>query len=219
MIRRRIKRALQSALRRVDLELRRVSRADEFEMPPDLELKHLANCALLPNRRELLRVLPRGGVVAELGVAYGDFSEEIIRYNSPRELHLVDVWAAPRYRNGRGAVMEKFKREIDAGNVVIHEGLSVEVVDRFPDETFDWMYIDTVHTFKDTFEELVACSSKLRKDGYVAGHDFSTSSPNRFSRYGVIPACATFCEVFGWRFEFITMEPTGSFSFCLSRLR
>ena len=37
-------------------------------------------------------VLPKGGVVIEVGVFDGDFSERILALNEPRVLHLVDPW-------------------------------------------------------------------------------------------------------------------------------
>ena len=43
-------------------------------------------------RQELLHLMPKGGVCAELGVWKGDFSQRILDVTSPRELHLVDPW-------------------------------------------------------------------------------------------------------------------------------
>lgn len=43
-------------------------------------------------RRQLLRLLPKESIGAEIGVWKGDFSEEILRLVRPRELHLIDPW-------------------------------------------------------------------------------------------------------------------------------
>ena len=46
----------------------------------------------LPDRLALLDRLPRGGVVAEIGVQHGDFAAEILRRSQPRLLVLIDGW-------------------------------------------------------------------------------------------------------------------------------
>ena len=51
---------------------------------------HFSNCIVLSNRSELLRRLPKGGVVAEIGVADGDYSQEILALNEPSKLLLID---------------------------------------------------------------------------------------------------------------------------------
>ncbi len=44
------------------------------------------------DRHELIKYLPRNAVVAEIGVATGDFSERILTVCQPKELHLIDPW-------------------------------------------------------------------------------------------------------------------------------
>ena len=48
---------------------------------------------LFNNKREdLLRFLPKNAVVAEIGVAHGDFSAQILEQSSPERLYLIDPW-------------------------------------------------------------------------------------------------------------------------------
>src|SRR5881275_3065069 len=58
----------------------------------ELSQKHISNLKLILNRTALLKVLPHHGVIAELGVDRGAFSEKILTENAPKKLHLVDVW-------------------------------------------------------------------------------------------------------------------------------
>ena len=44
------------------------------------------------SRVDLLQFLPKGGVVAEIGVAEGGFSKKILNATSPQTLHLIDPW-------------------------------------------------------------------------------------------------------------------------------
>ena len=45
----------------------------------------------------MLEKIGNRGVVAELGVNRGKFSEVIIEVTKPRVLHLVDIWEKDRY--------------------------------------------------------------------------------------------------------------------------
>jgi hypothetical protein len=62
----------------------------------EFENRHVENAKLLANRNALLKVLPKNGVVAEIGVDEGDFSEMILECCNPRNLHLVDFWGSER---------------------------------------------------------------------------------------------------------------------------
>jgi len=63
----------------------------------DLTGEHIKNAKLLPNRNELLSVLPKNGIVAELGVDEGHFSDLILNINNPKTLHLIDLWGTKRF--------------------------------------------------------------------------------------------------------------------------
>ena len=106
---------------------------------------------MLTTREELLDLLPKGGIVAELGVDEGDFSKTILEINKPKKLHLVDIWGSKRYnQEKRRKVETRFKKNIEANSLEINLGLSTEVGKEFQDNYFDWIYIDTAHSYKTT---------------------------------------------------------------------
>lgn len=84
------------------------------DMAPSVRLDevHTQNCRVLPTRMHLLSCLPRGGVVAEIGAAFGDFTKQILERNRPKKLHLVDAWASNRYQQGLTQIPERFTEEI-----------------------------------------------------------------------------------------------------------
>ncbi|EKP0309979.1 hypothetical protein JGK42_003926, partial [Aeromonas veronii] len=51
----------------------------------------------MTNRQALLERLPKQGIVAELGVAAGGFSRQIMALSQPQQLHLIDPWSSKRY--------------------------------------------------------------------------------------------------------------------------
>lgn len=183
-----------------------------------LDHVHTRNCRVLPTRMHLLGCLPRGGVAAEIGVAFGDFTKEILARNKPEKLHLVDAWDTDRFRRGLAQIREQFSSQISRGTIEINQGLSTDRLAEFPDDYFDWVYIDTDHSYATTRQELRLAAQKTRKGGYIAGHDFTSGNPAKGLRYGVIGACHEFCVAEGWEYAYLTLEPSGHFSFALVEL-
>jgi SAM-dependent methyltransferase len=183
-----------------------------------LSLHHTENCRVLPNRSELLHRLPHGGVAAEIGVAFGDYTAEILAYNRPATLHLIDAWDLSRYNEGYERVTSRFADAIDGGQVQLHVGGSTERLADFADDTFDWVYIDTDHSYANSWNELVLCDAKVKRDGRICGHDFCSGNVVKPVVYGVVQAVNRFCVEYGWQFEFLTLEPGAHFSYGLRRL-
>lgn len=178
----------------------------------------LENAKLLPSRLDLLRLLPENGIVAELGVDQGHFSKLILKECKPKKLHLVDYWGTNKYnQKKRKSVEETFDSEIRSGKIEINLGLSVEVVNEFPDQYFDWVYIDTGHSYKVTYQELVDYRNKVKENGILTGHDFVRWSRDGFSRFGVIEAVSEFCVKYDWELIYLTMENDNNASFAIQR--
>lgn len=192
----------------------------KFEnMPvPEIKYEHIQNGKLLANREQLLILLPQNGIVAELGVDHGDYSRKILKLNKPYKLHLVDVWQSKRYPEKHfHDVSQKFQKEIEEEKVVINRGLSTEVVSQFADAYFDWIYIDTAHTYSVTKAELESYLPKMKSGGIIAGHDFIVGEIDVPWKYGVIEAVYEFCEKYNWEIIYLTMERGISPSFALKQ--
>lgn len=183
-----------------------------------LELRHTLGCTVLPTRQDLLRALPKGGVVAEIGVDVGEFSAAILELNKPSKLFLVDSWSHKRFQKGLIAVQDRFRSEVERGYVELVRSSSVDALETFPDGCFDWVYLDTNHSYETTVSELNLCDKKVNECGRIAGHDFCVGNVVRGEIYGVIQACLKFCVERDWRLEYLTLESGGHFSFCLKRL-
>jgi hypothetical protein len=186
----------------------------------DLRIEHVEHAKILPDRIELLHRLPKNGVVAELGVDEGSFSESILRICTPRKLHLVDAWETKRYSEQKmHSVERKFSREIGDSTVAVHRGFSTDLADEFGDGYFDWIYIDTDHSFKTTRAELEAYRTKVKEGGIIGGHDYAPGNWDAMVRYGVIEAVYDFCVTQDWELIFITAEANGYPSFAIRKRR
>ncbi|MDE0421712.1 MAG: class I SAM-dependent methyltransferase [Gammaproteobacteria bacterium] len=138
----------------------------------------------------LLRHLPRRAICAEIGVWKGEFSARILRRTRPKQLHLIDPWKfeaeyPERYYGGGGAAnQDDMNRVFDdlrsrlakKRNVVIHRGMSRDVLPTFGDAHFDWIYIDGNHTYEFVLEDLQLCLRKTKPNGIIAGDDYNWRS-------------------------------------------
>jgi len=196
----------------------RLIQKPKFEQMPVPEIGYalIENARLLATREQLLSLLPTNGVVAELGVDHGDFSQKILDINQPAKLHLVDVWKSKRYPEELfHKVHKKFEVEIKTGKVEINRGLSTEVVKDFPDRYFDWIYIDTAHSYSVSKSELETYLPKMKPGGIIAGHDFTVGEIDVPWKYGVIEAVYEFCGKHRWEIVYLTMERGISPSFAI----
>lgn len=141
--------------------------------------------------REILKdIIPENGVGAEIGVWKGDFSRFLWNNTHPQKLHLIDPWV---FRDDYpwamyGGVIAKSQEEMDKiynqviktfssySEVEIHRMSSVLASELFPEDYFDWIYIDGDHTYIGVMDDLTSYYSKVKKGGLIIGDDYSWKS-------------------------------------------
>lgn len=120
-------------------------------------------------------------VIAELGVRQGfNFSYMVER--PPKLAVAVDCWIDDGVvgRNdssydqaGLDRQYEKFKSFCaDKPFVKICHGYTFDVVKEFPDEYFDFIFVDADHTYEGVSRDLVDWWPKVKKGGVFSGHDY-----------------------------------------------
>ncbi|EFC55236.1 class I SAM-dependent methyltransferase [Enterobacter cancerogenus] len=184
-----------------------------------LQRQNMENCQLLLDRDELLGLMPKNAVVAEIGVDKGDFSEKILEICAPKKLFLVDAWHTERYHDGLfESVTTRFAKELEQNVIEIKRGLSVDMASQFEENSLDWIYIDTDHSYETTIRELCAYSPKIKPGGIITGHDYTMGNFVKWYRYGVIEAVHQFCVAFEWELIFITADVTENQSFAIRKI-
>ncbi len=143
-----------------------------------------------PDEREFIfKYFPKNAICAEIGVWKGDFSEKIVAQTNPTRLHLIDGWmhiaefaesiygTPNRDQAFMDAMFErvrnKFKKQIDAGIVVLNRGLSEEISKKFENNYFDWIYIDANHSYEYVKDDLECYFPKVKKGGLICGDDYA----------------------------------------------
>ena len=185
-------------------------------------------------RSQLLHYLPKGGEVAEIGVANGDFSSDILEFASPRRLHLIDPWehqdradyagdannVADAKQEARfNAVLARFRDKIDGNTVCVHRDYAEDAVSFFADRQLDWVYVDGMHTFDAAYHDLTAYQHKVKADGFIVGHDYTNNIQARQWNFGVVEAVNRFVLEFGYEFVALTLENFPTYVLCKDRER
>lgn len=143
------------------------------------------------DRRQLLTLLPHNCVCAEIGTWRGDFAATLLRALSPKELYLIDSWeyrTEEKYKQAcyGGAlaagqeqmdgiyesVINRFKGEIDKGQVQIRRARSAAAAASFPADSLDWVYIDADHSYEGVKRDLEAYFPAVKPGGILAGDDY-----------------------------------------------
>lgn len=137
-------------------------------------------------RVQLLSMLPKAAVCAEIGVWKGDFSQLILSRTQPSKLHLIDPWLfqpefAKRMYGGSVAksqqdmddILEEVRSKVaDSPNVVFNRQKSADALPDFEDDYFDWVYIDGNHYYDYVRADLNLCLRKVKPGGAITGDDY-----------------------------------------------
>lgn len=151
-------------------------------------------------------LLPDNPCVAEVGVAQGLFSEEILKCWNPKKLFLVDLWESNSSFPGDAGSPQEWhnKNYIDANNrvrewfykvapmempVQFLRGPSVRMSQYIEDKSLDLVYLDACHSYECVMADLKAYMPKLKKGAVMAGHDFLNKAD-----YGVYDAVMEFTK-------------------------
>jgi hypothetical protein len=176
-----------------------------------MPIEPVINCARRlrynSGRMRALFFIPPRAICAEVGVWKGDFSERVLKLRRPREFHLIDPWRfeskypcrwyggdAAKNQDDMDSIEHSVRRRF-AGNpvVIIHRSKSVEAADKFPNEYFDWIYIDGDHTSEAVFTDLQTWFTKLKAGGVLALDDYDWRDEQ--GQYSIRNAVDRFVEV------------------------
>jgi hypothetical protein len=165
------------------------------------EMKKLQHRKKIPH---LLRRLGLNRRICEIGVRTGRHLDTLVRGSVPSEFVAIDPWIDDDVpsRNDAGysqsqldkleaEVRTKFEKFGDCGKII--RGYSFEVADQFPDEYFDYVYIDADHSYEAVKQDLADWYPKVRKGGILAGHDYVERKLSRV-RFGVRKAVDEFVK-------------------------
>jgi predicted O-methyltransferase YrrM len=172
-----------------------------IEIPDSL----LEGCKCVSNRVELISKLTTNGRVAELGTFKGEFAKDILLRSSPIELHLIDI------------DFSQLNPEIASDRrVVRHLGFTKDVLTKFDDGYFDWIYVDADHSYEGTLRDAKLGAPKIRSGGFLVFNDFAHLDA-AYGRYGVHRAVSEFAVSMRWPLAFLAFAPSGLYDVALRK--
>jgi hypothetical protein len=92
------------------------------------------------------------------------------------------------------------------GRIRIEEGLSHEMLARYPDDSFALIYIDAGHDYENVRRDAELAALKLQQDGVIVFNDYTMFDLNGTS-YGVVPAVNELVAKGGWRVVGFALQP------------
>lgn len=132
------------------------------------------------------------GVVAEIGVASGCFTEQILAtWPTCSKLFAIDCWGPFEGNHITDSDQEqRFRQVVDKfssfSNVKIIRQYSHEAAATMADESVHFIYLDADHSYAAAMLDLKSWFPKLKRGGIFAGHDY-------YDGCGVKPAVDEFC--------------------------
>ena len=202
---------------------------------PALTPDHVAPYArLYANRHVMLHKLAANvkpmGMVVEVGVAYGDFSEHLIRELSPSAFFAIDTFVVhelemcmgePVGDRFKGLTHEAYYRQrIPSAQIL--KGTSKQGLALLFDETVDVMYLDAGHTYEDVREDLSWAKHSVKPGGLLICNDYTLFDikPDLTAGgpYGVVQAVNEMVAGGGWNVIGFALEKHGFHDIALQRL-
>ncbi len=180
---------------------------------PTLNQGHIADGAgLYATRRDMVYALaPRGGTAIELGVMHGDFSEFILETLEPAKFYGADlfrmheepiIWGRPSSELFDNMTQIDFYRKRFAkygDRFRALQGPSADLMEEFPDETFDFIYIDAGHDYENVRKDADVSARKLKRDGLIVFNDYTLMDVFSLDPYGIVQAVNEMVATGDWK--------------------
>lgn len=188
--------------------------------------ERLQRARVLSDRVKALDYMPRGGIVAEVGVAYGDFTRHILDQLKPQKMYAIDYfhgnkpggdfWGRRDYEESGLIPLQWYERrfdtEISKGILETRQGMSWDCLADFPDDYFDYVYLDACHSYDSVKKDADILRRKVKDGGILAFNDYTyynlyTDPKSAEGYYGVVLVAN----------EFINMTKSEVLYLCLER--
>jgi hypothetical protein len=133
----------------------------------------------IENRNTITQLLSANSVGCELGVFEGEYSQVLADSNKFSKLFLVDIFNGEASNFGKlykdCSVLERYvKSRFYNNNIVeIIKNDSISFLSNLPENYLDFIYIDTVHDYTHTRQELLYSYKVIKNQKFICGHDYT----------------------------------------------
>lgn len=117
--------------------------------------------------------------IVEIGVFHGTYTRRLAQ--SGLKIYGIDPWLAYGdyiyFQNDQKEIDRQYADALKVAseypNVTLIKKTSMDAVVDFPENSIDLVYIDGNHQFKYIAEDLYEWSKRVRRGGFIAGHDYA----------------------------------------------
>jgi len=156
--------------------------------------------------------------MAEIGMGRCYMAKELLRHPT-LHLHMVDNWLPTDQQpqayiatgdnfamRTEGMCKTHYRMAVDLadahpGRVTIHRADSVEAAKHIQDGALDLVFIDADHSYDGCKRDIAAWLPKVKRGGWLGGHDYHNHGDLRFDFTGVDRAVDEFRQNFGVEIE------------------
>lgn len=168
--------------------------------PPELEPRHVEACRVVASREQMISEwLPKHAVVAEVGTYRGDNARTILDGAAPRELHLID-------RDFTVFQRHRFVRELGEGILLLNENDSSVALGDYPDEYFDWIYIDGDNTYDGLKRDVDEAKRAVKRDGLLVFRNYMFFSHNDLHPVAFVHVVNELCVHEDWSLRYLALQ-------------
>lgn len=171
----------------------------------------------ISTRSNLIDLIKPSSVGCELGVFLCEYSDILIQSGRFHKFYLVDTFnglVGSGDSNGENIrvfdgdyLLQFAKQKYDNNQIVsINKTDSITFLKSKPDKYFDFIYIDTVHTYDHLLSELEESLRVTKDGGLLCGHDYNISM---FP--GIVNAVINFTKKYNLAYYTTSQEKLNSF--------
>jgi len=159
-------------------------------------------------------------IIAEIGVRNGNHLKSLLKA-SPEKLIVIDIWDDDGILAHNDVKYSTEQLKICADTVLklstqyqcidIRLGYSSDVVKKFDDGFFDFIYIDADHTYDGVMQDMVNWWPKIKQGGVMGGHDYTLRKNAHGLIFGVVQAVHEFIGINNLRPNFHCTWPNEAY--------
>lgn len=159
---------------------------DYYQAHPEIEVVETNGKHRLNPRRNILNLVPKRNIGAEIGVFTGLFSEVLVEETEPMKLFLVDPWE--KLHGSHFPNWGAYTSQLSIETKAIREAAQYRaqcldcdceiVVDfaeswlsKYKEPFLDWVYLDANHKYNSVLRDLVSIDRVLKPGGMILGDD------------------------------------------------
>jgi len=127
---------------------------------------------------------------AELGIWYGRTFFHLLDNVPELTMIGVDIWIPTKFghhenqaENRRGVLA---RVDEYGGRAIVYEEPTLEAVNRIPDKSLDFVFVDAAHDYQSVWDDIAAWAPKVKDGGYMTGHDIDMKDVAK-AVYGIFP--------------------------------